>query len=57
MPKGDGTDVTWAMYGPAPFISKIMQVFFNMDTMIGKDFEDGLANLKTLAEQTPALGR
>jgi hypothetical protein len=55
--KGQGTDVTWAIYGPAPFISKIMQVFCNMDTMIGKDFEDGLANLKALAEQTPALGR
>jgi uncharacterized protein YndB with AHSA1/START domain len=55
--KGDGTDVTWAMHGPAPFISKVMQVFINMDTMIGKDFEDGLADLKALAEQAPALGR
>lgn len=56
-PKGDDTNVTWAMYGPAPFISKVMQVFINLDTMIGKDFEDGLANLKKLAEQAPALGR
>lgn len=55
--KGDGTDVTWAMHGPAPFISKVMQVFINMDTMIGKDFEAGLANLKTLSEQPTALGR
>ena len=50
-PKGDVTNVTWAMYGPAPFITKIMQVFFNMDNMIGKDFEAGLANLKALAEK------
>ena len=50
-PKGQSTDVTWAMYGPAPFISKIMQVIFNFDTMIGKDFEEGLANLKSLAEK------
>jgi uncharacterized protein YndB with AHSA1/START domain len=50
-PKSGSTDVTWAMYGPAPFISKVMQVFFNFDTMIGKDFEEGLANLKTLAEK------
>jgi uncharacterized protein YndB with AHSA1/START domain len=51
VPKGDTTSVTWAMDGPAPFVSKVMQVFLNLDTMIGKDFEDGLANLKTLAEK------
>jgi uncharacterized protein YndB with AHSA1/START domain len=50
-PKGDATSVTWAMDGPAPFISKVMQVFLNFDSMIGKDFEEGLANLKTLAEK------
>ena len=54
-PGADGTNVTWVMYGPAPFISKVMQVFINMDNMIGKDFADGLANLKALAEKdTPA---
>ena len=26
-PQGDSTKVTWAMHGPAPFISKLMQVF------------------------------
>ncbi len=50
-PKGDATNVTWDMRGPAPFISKLIQVFFNMDTMIGKDFETGLANLKAIAEK------
>jgi len=45
------TNVTWAMHGPAPFISKLMQVFMNMDRMIGKEFEAGLANLKKAAEQ------
>jgi hypothetical protein len=50
-PKGDTTNVTWAMQGPAPFISKIMQVFCNMDSMVGKDFEAGLANLKAAAEK------
>ena len=50
-PKAGGTEVTWAMAGPTPFISKLMQVFVNMDTMIGTDFEEGLANLKTLAEK------
>ena len=46
----DAARVTWAMQGPQPFIGKLMHVFFNMDQMVGKDFEDGLANLKTLDE-------
>jgi carbon monoxide dehydrogenase subunit G len=51
VPQGAGTDVTWAMHGPTPFISKLMQVFVNMDSMIGKDFAAGLANLKARAEK------
>ena len=53
LPQGDAaaTNITWVMHGPAPFISKVMQVFMNMDTMIGKDFEIGLANLKRLTEK------
>jgi hypothetical protein len=50
-PSGEMTKVGWAMYGPAPFISKLMQVFCNMDRMVGKDFEEGLANLKAVAEK------
>ena len=50
-PKGDVPNVTWAMYGPARYVTKVMQVFVNMDNMIGKDFEIGLANLKALAEK------
>jgi carbon monoxide dehydrogenase subunit G len=49
-PDGDATRVTWSMHGPAPFVTKLMQVFSIMDRMVGKDFEDGLNNLKTLAE-------
>ncbi|ANH76546.1 polyketide cyclase / dehydrase and lipid transport family protein [Ralstonia insidiosa] len=49
-PAGDLTHVTWAMYGPSPFISKVMGLFFSMDAVIGKDFEAGLANLKSAAE-------
>ncbi|MDO8414314.1 MAG: SRPBCC family protein [Gallionellaceae bacterium] len=47
-PQGDSTKVTWAMYGPAPFISKLMQVFASMDSLVGKDFERGLTNIKTI---------
>jgi hypothetical protein len=51
LPQGDATRVNWRMHGPASFISKLMQVFMNLDHMIGKDFEIGLANLKRLAEK------
>ena len=50
-PQGNGTRVTWAMYGPAPFITKLMQVFCNMDRMVGGDFEKGLADLKAVSEK------
>ena len=51
LPQGDATHVTWLMHGPAPFMNKVMQVFMNLDKMIGKDFEVGLANLKRLTEK------
>lgn len=51
VPQGDNTQVTWVMDGPRPYIAKLMSVLFNMDRMIGKDFEVGLANLKAAAEQ------
>lgn len=50
-PNGDSTTVTWSMRGSSPFIAKIMQVFCNMDKMVGPDFKTGLANLQTIAEQ------
>jgi hypothetical protein len=51
LPQGETTTVSWDMSGPMPFISKIMSVFTSMDAMIGKDFEKGLSNLKTVAEK------
>ena len=50
-PKGEATNVTWAMQGDTPYLAKIVHVFLDMDKMVGKDFESGLANLKTLAEK------
>jgi len=49
--RGAMTDVTWAMHGPSPFISKLIGVFLSMDKMIGGQFEAGLANLKARAEK------
>ena len=51
LPQGDGTHVTWLMHGPANFMSRLIQVFMNLDNMIGRDFEAGLANLKTITEK------
>ena len=45
------TTVTWLMQGPTPFVSKLMQVFVSMDSLIGKDFEAGLAKMKAVAER------
>jgi hypothetical protein len=49
--KGDATIVTWAMFGPNSYMAKIMHLFINMDSMVGKDFESGLANLKNVSEK------
>ena len=51
VPAGDTTTVTWAMYGPSPYISKLIGVFMSMDSMVGKDFEAGLAAMKAVAEK------
>ncbi|MBB6557807.1 uncharacterized protein YndB with AHSA1/START domain [Acidovorax soli] len=42
---GQSTRVTWAMHGPVPYLAKIMHLFFDMDRMVGQDFEEGLAFL------------
>jgi hypothetical protein len=55
LPQGDATNVTWVMHGPASLMSKLMQVFMNLDRMVGKDFETGLANLKRLTENQPTI--
>ena len=51
-PRGEVTEVTWAMHGPSPYIAKLMGIFFSMDGMIGRDFEAGLADLKARAERS-----
>ena len=51
-PQGSSTKVTWAMRGKSPFAAKVMRTVVNMDKMVGKDFEAGLDNLRTLAEKS-----
>jgi hypothetical protein len=53
LPQGDATHVTWLMYGAANFVSKLIQVFMNLDKMIGKDFEVGLARRSPRNNSSP----
>jgi carbon monoxide dehydrogenase subunit G len=50
-PNGSATSVTWSMQGPTPFVGKLLHVFVDVEKMVGRDFETGLANLKALAER------
>jgi hypothetical protein len=49
-PRSGSTDVTWTMYGPSPYLARIATTFFSMDRLVGREFENGLANLKSIAE-------
>jgi len=50
-PEGGGTRVAWSMAGPQPFMSKLFGLVFNIEKMVGGDFEKGLGQLKALAER------
>ncbi len=50
-PKGNATNVTWAMQGPVPYMMKIMHMFMNMDRMCGDQFQQGLSSMKAVAEK------
>ena len=55
VPAGTGeVKTTWSMDGHNNFVSKAFSLVMNMDKMIGKDFDDGLASLKHVAEAAPA---
>lgn len=57
-PEAEGTRVTWKMEGPNAFVSKLFSVFADMDAMVGKDFEAGLANLSRVStEATPTAAK
>jgi hypothetical protein len=53
-PSGTGTRVKWAMEGSNGFLAKAFCLVMDMDSLVGKDFEEGLANLNKLAQAAPA---
>lgn len=52
-PEDDGTKVTWSMFGKNTFIGKAFSLIVNCDKMVGKDFEQGLANMRRVVESSP----
>lgn len=54
-PEEAGTRVTWAMVGRNDFMGRLMAKFMDMDAMVGKDFEKGLAMLKEQVEEADAF--
>ncbi|WP_405148606.1 SRPBCC family protein [Nocardia salmonicida] len=53
-PVAGGTEVTWKMTGTRSGMMGVLGKVFPIDNLIGKDFDKGLARLKTIAESTPA---
>lgn len=51
VPAGDGTNVMWEMSGTNNLVLKIMGIAMNMDKIVGRDFEKGLAAMKAEAER------
>lgn len=53
-PRGNDTEVTWAMSGKSQLMGKLCGLLFKVDKMCGGAFEKGLADLKAIAEQHKA---
>jgi hypothetical protein len=51
VPRDGGTQLTWKMHGKNDFIGRAICMFMNMDALVGKNFEKGLAAIKSLAEK------
>jgi hypothetical protein len=49
-PEGNQTFVSWSMTGKNNFMFKAAGLFMNMDKLVGGQFEQGLADLKSLCE-------
>ena len=50
-PDGSRSRVTWSMTGRKTLVTKAMSLFKSMDSLLGPDFEKGLARLKAAAEK------
>jgi hypothetical protein len=53
-PEGETTMITWSMTGKNSYLCRIVSLFISLDKMLGNQFEEGLTNLRRLAEAAPA---
>jgi uncharacterized protein YndB with AHSA1/START domain len=51
-PEGDGTRVLWSMTGPRPLLMRVFGFLFDMEKLVGRDFEKGLTRLRAAATST-----
>lgn len=49
-PVGDQTTVTWSMTGQKNFMAKAIGLFMDCEEMCGTQFDQGLANMKSVVE-------
>jgi hypothetical protein len=49
-PELNETHVTWSMFGKNSLIGKVISLVMNCEDMVGKQFDQGLATIKSLAE-------
>jgi hypothetical protein len=49
-PAGDQTVIAWSMLGKNNFIAKAVGLVMNCDKMVGGQFEQGLAQMKSVVE-------
>ena len=49
-PEGNQTAVTWSMFGKNNFISRAVGLFMDCDKMVGGQFVQGLAQMKSVVE-------
>ena len=52
-PQGDRTVVTWRMVGESNFMAKAIHLVMDVDKMVGDQFEQGLARMKSVVEAEP----
>jgi uncharacterized protein YndB with AHSA1/START domain len=53
-PQGSGTEVTWSMSGKNGFVGRAFCIVMNMQKELAKQFDQGLASMKTAAEAPAA---
>lgn len=52
-PQGNATIVEWALEGDKNYLAKALHLVIDMDRMVGGQFEEGLGNLRKVAEAKP----